>query len=114
MRNSYKVLSVFWMMLVPVMLTAYSQEDNWAPVDYDIQLDTIRSGFDKETCWVHPRAGTIPGETPIVVMTMQKLLLSGSDVFYALNEMRTDDLGKTWSGPVEHDTLSRRQKRWWR
>lgn len=110
MRNSYKVLSVFWMMLVPVMLTAYSQEDNWAPVDYDIQLDTIRSGFDKETCWVHPRAGTIPGETPIVVMTMQKLLLSGSDVFYALNEMRTDDLGKTWRGPVEHDTLGRRQE----
>lgn len=76
-------------------------------VDYDIQLDTIHSGFDQQTCWVHPRAGTIPGETPKVVLTMQKLLLSGSDVFYALNEMRTDDLGKTWSGPVEHETLGR-------
>ena len=77
------------------------------PVNYDIQLDTIHSGFDKETCWVHPRAGTIPGETPKVVLTMQKLLLSGSDIFYALNEMRTDDLGKTWSGPTEHETLGR-------
>jgi len=77
-------------------------------VDYDIQLDTIHAGFDKKTCWVHPRAGTIPGETPSVVLTMQKLLLSGSDVFYALNEMRTDDLGKTWSGPTEHETLGRR------
>lgn len=77
-------------------------------VDYSIQLDTIHSGFDKKTCWVHPRAGTIPGETPSVVLTMQKLLLSGSDIFYALNEMRTDDLGKTWSGPVEHETLGRR------
>ncbi|MEA3366436.1 MAG: sialidase family protein, partial [Candidatus Hydrogenedentes bacterium] len=34
--------------------------------------------------------------------------LSGSDIFYALNEMRTDDLGNTWSGPIEHETLGRR------
>lgn len=77
------------------------------PMGYEVQLDTIHSGFDKETCWVHPRAGTIPGENPIVVLTMQKLLLSGSDIFYALNEMRTDDLGTTWSGPTEHANLGR-------
>lgn len=77
-------------------------------VSYDVQLETITSGFDKEMCWVHSRAGTIPGDTPIVVLTMQKLLLSGSDIFYGLNEMRTDDLGKTWTGPVEHETLGRR------
>lgn len=75
--------------------------------DYTLQLDTIHSGFDKETCWVHPRAGTIPGEHPTVVLTMQKLLLSGSDIFYALNEMRTDDLGKSWTGPQEHANLGR-------
>jgi hypothetical protein len=78
---------------------------------YVIQLDTIRKGFDGKTCWVHSRAGAIPGRTPSVVLTMQKLLLSGSDVFYPLNEMRTDDLGKTWSGPVEHgETLGRRNE----
>ena len=77
------------------------------PVDYDIEVQTIHSGFDKETCWVHPRAGTIPGETPKVVLTTQKLLLSGSDIFYALNEMRTDDMGKSWSGPTEHANLGR-------
>ena len=78
---------------------------------FDIQLDTIRSGFDKKTCWVHPRAGAIPGNPPKVVLTMQKLLLTGSDVFYALNEMRTDDLGKTWRGPTEHtETLGRREE----
>jgi len=44
-----------------------------------------------------------------VVLTMQKLLLTGSDVFFALNETRTDDLGRTWTAPVEHaDTLGRR------
>jgi hypothetical protein len=78
---------------------------------YRIQLETISRGYDGQTCWVHPRAGTIPGERPIVVLTMQKLLLTGSDVFFALNEMRTDDLGKTWSGPLEHAaTLGRRNE----
>jgi hypothetical protein len=78
---------------------------------YRIQLDTISRGYGGKTCWVHPRAGTIPGENPSVVLTMQKLLLTGSDVFFALNEMRTDDLGKTWSGPTEHaDTLGRRSE----
>ncbi len=80
-------------------------------VRYRTRLDTICSGFDKKTCWVHPRAGAVPGTPPRVVLTMQKLLLTGSDVFYALNEMRTDDLGKTWTGPVEHgQTLGRRQE----
>ena len=79
------------------------------PVDYDIRLDVVSQGFDKQTCWVHPRAGVIPGNPPTVVMTTQKLLLTGSDVFYALNEFRTDDLGKTWVGPKEHtETLGRR------
>jgi hypothetical protein len=42
---------------------------------------------------------------------MQKLQLTGSDVFFALNEMRTDDLGKSWSGPIEHgETLGRRRE----
>jgi hypothetical protein len=76
--------------------------------DYTIEVQTIHSGYDGKMCWVHPRSGTIPGETPTVVLTMQKLLLSGSDIFYALNEMRTDDLGGTWSSPKEHDTLGRR------
>jgi len=40
-------------------------------------------------------------------MTLQKLQLSGSDVFYALNEMRTTDGGATWSKPREHDSFAR-------
>ncbi|MFW6161744.1 MAG: exo-alpha-sialidase [Planctomycetota bacterium] len=78
--------------------------------EFDVKLSAIRSGFDRKRCWVHARAGAIPGETPTVVLTMQKLLLSGSDVFYRLHSMRTDDLGKTWSGPTPHDTLARREQ----
>jgi len=81
------------------------------PPAYTLELDTIHRGYDGKTCWVHPRAGAIPGRTPSVVLTMQRLLLTGSDVFYALNEMRTDDLGKTWSQPNEHgQTLGRRDE----
>ena len=46
----------------------------------------------------------------MVIMTMQKLMLSGSDVFYALNEMRTEDEGATWSDPRRHESFARQQK----
>ena len=99
-----KTALIFLVMLSPGLFAAD------APA-FEIQLDTISSGFDKKSCWVHPRAGVIPGKTPIVVLTMQKAMISGSDVFQALNEMRTDDLGKTWSGPTEHSaTLGRRDE----
>jgi len=78
-------------------------------LDYSVRLDAISRGFDGESFWSHARAGAIPGDEPVVVVTMQKTLRSGSDIFFALSEMRTDDFGETWSGPVEHtETLSRR------
>lgn len=95
--------------LVAVCCTGPLRGDE--PPTFRIQLDAISRGYDGKTCWVHPRTGVIPGETPVVVLTMQKLLLTGSDVFFPLNEMRSDDLGKTWSGPTEHaDTLGRREE----
>jgi len=91
---------------------AAARRDEEPPVDappFGTRLEVIHSGFDRKTCWVHARAGAIPGDPPAVVLTMQKLLLSGSDVFYGLNEMRTDDLSKTWSGPTPHPSLARRK-----
>ncbi len=84
-------------------------------LNYEIQLETISSGYDRKTCWVHARGGTIPAnifgnDNPVVVVVLQKLQLTKCDVFYAINEFRTDDLGKTWTGPIEHkDTLGRRK-----
>ncbi|MBD3182333.1 exo-alpha-sialidase [Candidatus Poribacteria bacterium] len=98
-------------------IKVFSSEGKWDMSDkfgYKTELKSIISGFDKVTCWVHARAGAIPpdteGENPVVILTMQKLLLSGSDVFYALNEMRSEDMGETWSGPVEHSGLGRREE----
>jgi hypothetical protein len=89
-------------------LVAADKEASPAPSPgFTIQLDTITSGFDGGTCWVAPRAGIVPGPSPSVVLTMQKLLLKGSDIFFAVNEVRTDDLGKTWS------QLGRRPEKPW-
>jgi hypothetical protein len=78
---------------------------------YKLKLETITQGYDGKMCWVHPRAGAIPGSTPQVVLTMQKLLLTGSDVFYALNHASTSDLGRTWTPLIENtDTLGRREE----
>lgn len=106
------------MLLVAFMIGIAPQASTTAEevrprLEYSIQLEVAGKGFDKETCWVHARAGIIPGNNgraPEVVMTMQKLLLSGSDVFYALNELRSDNLGAEWVGPVEHATLGRRDE----
>lgn len=78
---------------------------------FKIDLTTATEGFDKKMCWVHARAGAIPGAgedgQPLVVMTLQKLQLSGSDIFYAINEMRSGDKGNTWTKPFEHESFAR-------
>ena len=84
------------------------------PPSFDIELSVARKGFDGEYCWVHARAGAIPpgqagneSDAPLVVMTTQKLLLTGSDVFYPLHEMRTADLGRSWTTPAEQSVFAR-------
>jgi dienelactone hydrolase len=69
-----------------------------------IERSVPLSGFDGETCWVHARAGSIPADAvanrpAASIMTMQKLLLSGSDVFSGLYAMRSRDGGQNWSSP---------------
>jgi hypothetical protein len=50
----------------------------------------------------------MPGEPPTVVLTMQKLNVKRSDVFYPIASMESPDLGRTWSPIVEHtQTLGR-------
>ncbi len=86
---------------------------------YEIDLTVATRGFDGKSCWVHARAGAIPPQAPgnpsplpLSVMTLQKLELSGSDVFHALNTMRSADLGQTWSAPVEHGSFARQLFSW--
>ncbi|HRQ87466.1 MAG TPA: sialidase family protein [Bacteroidia bacterium] len=86
---------------------------------YRIEPTVATQGFDGKQCWVHARAGIIPagrpgnpGPDPLAVMTLQKLELSGSDVFHPLHTMRSADLGKTWTAPVEAPVFSREPFSW--
>ncbi|MGD9496462.1 MAG: sialidase family protein [Armatimonadota bacterium] len=77
-----------------------------AALDYEIRLDVICEGYDRETEWFQPRVGIIPPTTAVLTMTRARLW--GSDIFTAVQELRSDDLGHTWSGPVVHRSLDRR------
>lgn len=83
--------------------------------DFTTDLRVIRSGWDGVKCYVHSRAGAIPpgvaanpGQSPIVVLTTQKHAVHGNDIFDGLEDLRSDDLGQTWSGPTPQSGLSRR------
>ncbi len=76
-------------------------------LDFTCHLTRITQGFDHRTCWVQARGGVIPGGKPVAVVTMQQLLLSGSDIFWGLHETRSEDRGETWSPLREVPTLRR-------
>ncbi|MGI5818785.1 MAG: exo-alpha-sialidase [Armatimonadota bacterium] len=75
-------------------------------LDYDARLDVISEGYDRETEWFQPRIGIIPPATAVLIMTRAEMW--GSDIFTAVREFRSEDLGETWAGPVVHQTLDRR------
>ncbi len=83
------------------------------PVDYSVELSKASSGFDGSSCWVHARAGMLRDSSnsasghATAVMTTQKLLLSGSDIFYALNELRSVDGGTTWTAAQRIESFAR-------
>ncbi len=101
--------------LLAWLLVFVSSVDAQDPLlSFDVCVSTARRGFDGEYCWVHARAGAIPpgapgneSESPLVVMTTQKLLLTGSDVFYPLHAMRTGDLSTSWTKPVGQPVFAR-------
>lgn len=78
------------------------------PLKYELTRDVPTQYFDGDMCYVHPRAGILPGQgtggLPEVAMTMTTLDLAGSDVFKGMYGLHTSDLGKTWS-PVEKQEM---------
>jgi hypothetical protein len=81
-------------------------------LSYSLGLNVPTKLFDGKRCWCHLRAGIVPGmgenKNPRVVMTMNNLDLAGSDVFYGMFGLDTDNLGKDWTSPVELDSLAPR------
>ena len=61
-------------------------------------------GFDGKLCKIQPSIAT-DGEGT-VLLGFQKLLLSGSDVFYGQFLSKSTDGGRTWSEPVKQSALA--------
>jgi len=74
-------------------------------IGYEIDLQVLSEGFDGKTELFAPRVGIIPPST--AVLLMHRADLAGSDVFLGMLEMRSDDLGRTWTTPTAHATLGR-------
>ncbi len=76
-------------------------------LDYSVETQVIHNGYDRKTCWVQTRGGVIP--PGIAVVTTQKLRITGSDIFYGINDLRSDDFGRTWTQPAAQPGLMRRK-----
>lgn len=81
-------------------------------LDYSLSHLIPTKLFDGKRCWVHPRAGIVPGAgtdgLPRVVMTMNTLDLKGSDVFKGMYGLETNDLGENWTEVEKISSLAPR------
>lgn len=82
------------------------------PLGFEVQTTVAHQELNPGFCWFHPRVAALPGfgteGRPAVIMTIQKHL-TASDHYSGLCYLRTDDLGKTWSGPTEISELAWRK-----
>ncbi len=79
------------------------------PAGFEVERGVVHRELSPDFCWFHPRAAAIPGAGrdggPAVILTLQKHLRV-SDHYAGLAVMRTDDLGRTWTGPTEIPELA--------
>jgi hypothetical protein len=89
--------------------SALADENRASQPPFTTRADVAYQELSPEYCWFHPRAAALPGQgkegQPGVIMTIQKHL-GVSDHYSGLYFMRSDDLGKTWTGPTEIPELA--------
>lgn len=104
---------------VPLVLFAlaipragFAQKPPVSLLGFDVQADVVLRKLSPDFCWFHPRVAAVPGvgkdEQPAVILTIQKHLVA-DDHYSGLYFLRTDDLGKTWTGPTEIPELAWRR-----
>ena len=71
---------------------------------YTFTRQRLFPGFDGKLCKIQPSIATDGKGTAL--LGFQKLLLTGSDVFYGQFLSKSSDGGKTWSEPVEQTSLA--------
>jgi len=81
-------------------------------LSFEVRAEAVLRELNPEFCWFHPRVAAVPGlgqqGQPAVIMTIQKHLVA-DDHYSGLYFLRTDDLGKTWTGPTEIPELAWRK-----
>lgn len=100
--SSFRILSVF-----PLFLAVFLAGRAELAAQESVSAEPVRiveNGSDGETCWVHARGASGGG---LAVMTAQRLLLTGSDVFYAIHSSVSRDGGKNWSPLTEQEAFRR-------
>ena len=104
MSHATRVFSFTSLLVMMLVFSAVAGADEVAPVPFETTLDTVCEHDDGKFLWFHPRAATVPGKgaegNPAIIMTLQKHL-QVSDFYSGLYELRSNDLGKTWTGPTE-------------
>lgn len=75
----------------------------------EIRRNVIAPGGTRERCYVHARGLILPSGFGII--TAQKLELSGCDVFYGLELMRSEDGGEHFTSPTPCQNLARRDEK---
>ncbi len=79
---------------------------------FEVQAGVAHRQLRPDFCWFHPRVAPLPGfgndGQSAVIMTIQKHLVV-SDYYSGMYFLRSDDLGKTWSGPTEIPELAWRK-----
>ncbi|MFV0338399.1 MAG: exo-alpha-sialidase [Chthoniobacterales bacterium] len=75
--------------------------------DFHVDLQVLSSGYDRKTCWVHPRPAFLPKSSQAIV-TAQKLRLSGDDVFHGIYDFFSEDGGEHWTEPRLQTNFTRR------
>lgn len=70
---------------------------------FKTKVEVVLQHDEDDYIWFHPRPAAIPGNeqgsNPTVIITLQKHL-SADDHYSGLKVMRTDDMGKSWIGPI--------------
>jgi hypothetical protein len=88
------VLSVAGIILLFVVM-CHAQE----PLDFTVELTTVRSGHNPDTSWTQAFVGVIQREPPVLVVTMSRHINTGVDNYGDLYECRSEDRGESWTPP---------------
>ena len=110
-QQTASVLSV-WIWFLSAAPLAFVSAEEIPLQPFQTSAEPVFQQLSPEFCWFHPRVAPLPGfgkrGQPAVMMTIQKHL-AADDHYSGMYTMRTDDMGKTWTGPTEIPELAWRQ-----